>query len=87
VIGKLEEKREQLKDTFTKDYRSEKQKFEDEYSHLNHNCDQISQISIVFQELSSFVEQSDDGKVLSKINDITDFINKSVEDLEGISKN
>ena len=84
MIGKLEEKREQLKVAFTKDYATERLRFEDKSGHLDHNCDQISQINMIFQELACFVEQSDDGKVLSKINDITDFINKSVEDLESI---
>ena len=48
VIGKLEEKREQLKVAFTKDYATERLRFEDKSGHLDHNCDQISQINMIF---------------------------------------
>ena len=48
MIGKLEEKREQLKVAFTKDYATERLRFEDKSGHLDHNCDQISQINMIF---------------------------------------
>ena len=34
-----------------------------------------------------FLEKNNDAKVLTKINDISSFISKSIEDLEKIAKN
>lgn len=34
-----------------------------------------------------FIEKNNDAKILTKINDISSFISKSIEDLEKIAKN
>ena len=34
-----------------------------------------------------FIDKNNDAKVLTKINDISSFISKSIEDLERIAKN
>jgi hypothetical protein len=34
-----------------------------------------------------FIEKNNDAKILTKINDISSFISKSIEDLEKITKN
>lgn len=42
---------------------------------------------MIYGELQEFVERNTDAKILTKINDISDFMNKSIEDLEQITKN
>lgn len=42
---------------------------------------------MIYDELMKFINKNNDAKVLTKINDISQFISKSIEDLERIAKN
>ena len=55
-------------------------------SSLDQNLEDINNIEIIYEELMKFVEKNSDAKVLTKINDISSFISKSIEDLERIAK-
>lgn len=50
------------------------------------NQQEISKIDNIYRELSVFLEKNPDAKVLTKINDISGFMNKSIEDLERITR-
>ena len=50
------------------------------------NAAEILNIDMIYQELQDFVERNSDAKILTKINDISDFMNKSIEDLEKITR-
>lgn len=54
---------------------------------LDQNAEEISNIEIIYDELMIFLDKNNDAKVLTKINDISSFISKSIEDLEKIAKN
>jgi hypothetical protein len=41
---------------------------------------------MIYKELQGFIERNSDAKILTKINDISDFMNKSIEDLEKITR-
>ena len=47
----------------------------------------MQNIEIIYEELMKFIEKNTDAKILEKINDISSFISKSIEDLEKIAKN
>ena len=86
VIKKLEEKRDQLKEEFTAKYTREEERFAQKQEILEvYNRDQAS-IEAIYDDLSRFIERGSDVKVLGKITDITEFIHKSIENLEHISK-
>ena len=53
---------------------------------LDQNAEEISNIEIIYDELIKFIEKNNDAKILTKINDISSFISKSIEDLELIAK-
>ena len=53
---------------------------------LTQNSSEVSNIESIYDELRSFIERNSDAKVLSKIADISSFMNKSIEDLERITK-
>ena len=46
----------------------------------------MANIETIYEELNSFIERNSEAKVLSKISDISSFMNKSIEDLEKITK-
>lgn len=43
-------------------------------------------IEAIYEDLSRFIERGTDAKILTKITDISEFIQKSIENLEHISK-
>lgn len=47
---------------------------------------EIENIDMIYKELQGFIERNSDAKILTKINDISDFMNKSIEDLEKITR-
>lgn len=53
---------------------------------LVQNGSEVTNIESIYDELRSFIERNSDAKVLSKISDISSFMNKSIEDLERITK-
>lgn len=50
------------------------------------NQQEIFKIENIYRELSVFLEKNSDAKILTKINDISGFMNKSIEDLERITR-
>lgn len=86
VIKKLEEKREKLKEDFAVRYDQEEARFNEKMEILEvYNRDQNS-IDTIYDDLQRFIERSTDAKVLTKITDISEFIQKSIENLDHISK-
>lgn len=86
LIKKLEEKREELKTEFSNKYLAEENKILSKTQMLDQNNEEIQNIEIIYDELIKFIEKNNDAKVLTKINDISSFISKSIEDLELIAK-
>ena len=86
VIKKLEEKRDQLKNDFTQKYENEAAKFSFKVEILDQNSVEITNIESIYEELAKFVDRNADAKILTRINDISDFMSKSIEDLERITK-
>lgn len=87
LIKKLEEKRDELKNEFSNRYLQEENKVVGKTQALDQNAEEIQNIEIIYDELMKFLEKNNDAKVLTKINDISSFISKSIEDLEKIAKN
>ena len=86
VIKKLEEKRDKLKEEFAARYNQEESRFNEKMEILEvYNRDQNS-IETIYEDLQRFVERSTDAKILTKITDISEFIQKSIANLEHISK-
>lgn len=50
------------------------------------NALEIENIDIVYKDCQGFIERNSDAKILTKINDISEFMNKSIEDLEKITR-
>jgi len=50
------------------------------------NATEVKNIDKIFNELVSFVEQSNDAQILQKIQDITTFLHKSFADLDVVTK-
>lgn len=86
VIKKLEEKRDQLKFDFNLKYEQEAAKFTFKFDIVESNAAEIANIESIYEELAKFVERNADAKILTRINDISDFMSKSIEDLERITK-
>ncbi len=49
---------------------------------IDQNAEEVQNIEIIYDELMKFIEKNNDAKILTKINDISSFISKSIEDLE-----
>jgi len=86
IIKKMQDKRELLKKDFEERYTSADAIYLDKESSLVQNASEVSNIEAIYDELKSFIERNSDAKVLSKISDISSFMNKSIEDLERITK-
>ena len=86
VIKKLEERRDQLKIDFANRYDEEEAIFNKKLEVLDvYSRDQQS-IEAIYEDLQRFQERGSDAKVLTKIVDISEFIQKSILNLEHISK-
>ena len=86
VIRRLEEKREQLKVDFGAKYDKEAGKFTKKMELLDLFQNDINNIETTYDDLSNFVDRSSHAKVLTKIRHVSDFIQKSIENMEQISK-
>ena len=53
---------------------------------LDQNTDEIASIEIIYGELFKFIEKNSDAKILTRINDISQFISRSIEALERIAR-
>lgn len=53
---------------------------------LDQNTDEIASIEVIYGELFKFIEKNSDAKILTRINDISQFISRSIEALERIAK-
>ena len=62
------------------------EKFLQKQEIINANSVEIVNIDLIYKELQGFIERNSDEKILTKINDISDFMNKSIEDLEKITR-
>jgi type I site-specific restriction endonuclease len=86
VISRLELKRDTLKGEFSDKYDEELMKFISKQEMIGTNSKEIEDIDMIYKELQGFIERNSDAKILTKINDISDFMNKSIEDLEKITR-
>jgi len=64
----------------------EEAKYVNKLETLDANSSEIINIDSIYEELSKFVETNADAKILTKIGDISEFMSKSIEDLERITK-
>ena len=53
---------------------------------MDQNSDEVASIEVIYGELFKFVERNTDAKILTRINDISQFISRSIEALERIAK-
>ena len=86
LMQKIDQKREEMKASLSEKYALEDLKFAQKEKQLEENGEEIRSIEMIYEELNTFMHSQHDAKVLTKINDIGAFLNKSVEDLEGINK-
>ena len=61
-------------------------KFREIETVLQRNADQIKKMDLIKEELCTFMDNNPKGPVLKKINEISDFVQKSSEDLEQIKQ-
>ena len=86
VIKGLEKKRDLLKSDFTGKYEIEEAKYDEKMGTLEVFSNDIGNIESIYDDLSKFIDRSSDAKVLTKISEVSEFIQKSVENLEQIAK-
>lgn len=86
LIAKLQERRDELKAAFEEKYILEENKVLSKNQILDQNTDEIASIEVIYGELFKFIENNTDAKVLTRINDISQFISRSIEALERIAK-
>ena len=85
LIKRMEEKRDSLKEEFKTKYVTEASAMINKIHTLDQYNNDINNIEIVYEELSKFIYKNTDAKIWAKINDISSFISKSIEDLEKIT--
>lgn len=86
LIKRLESRKEELIQDFNKRYEEEDQRINKKREILNKNKEDIETVKNVYEEIVGYIKSNSDAAVLSKIQDITSFVSKSIEDLEGIAK-
>ena len=86
VIKGLESKRDLLKEEFLAKYEAEATRFDEKMGTLDVYGGEIANIESIYEDLSKFIERSSDAKVLTKITEVSEFIQKSIENLEQIGK-
>ena len=57
-------------------------KFTTQLEKLQSNDEAVKKMGLIKEELCSFMDRNPKGPVLKKINDLSDFVHKSNEDLE-----
>jgi hypothetical protein len=75
-----------LKQEFSLKYDEELNTFLKKQEMIEQNSKEIEDIDMIYKELQGFIERNSDAKILTKINDISDFMQKSIEDLEKITR-
>lgn len=71
---------------FTEKYEKEELRFTEKLEQLEiYNNDQNS-IETIYEDLQGFIDRSSDAKILTKIQDISEFMQKSIQNLEHIQK-
>ena len=86
LILKLQERRDELKHAFAEKYIAVVNKVLGKNQVLDQNSDEIASIEVIYGELFKFIERNSDAKILTRINDISNFISRSIEALERIAK-
>ena len=86
VIKGLEDRRDVLKKDFIAKYETEEQKFDGKLETLSVYNNDVENIQSIYDDLEKFVDRSSDAKILMKINEVSEFIQKSAENLETIAK-
>lgn len=71
---------------FSKRYVDEDARIRKKMDKLKENKESIDNIRNMYEEITGYFEQHSDAAVLSKIGEITSFVSKSIEDLQGIGK-
>lgn len=71
LIQKLQERRDELKQTFAEKYITEENKVLSKNQILDQNTDEIASIEVIYGELFKFIEKNSDSKILTRINDIS----------------
>ena len=67
-------------------YEAEATRFDEKMGTLDVYGGEIANIESIYEDLSKFIERSSDAKVLTKITEVSEFIQKSIENLEAIGK-
>ena len=75
-----------MKQEFSLKYDEELNTFLKKQEMIEQNSKEIEDIDMIYKELQGFIERNSDAKILTKINDISDFMQKSIEDLEKITR-
>ena len=102
LIKRMEDKRDSLKEEFKSKYMTEAMTMHNKISMIDKYMTDIGMhsyliqmlkintyienIEIVYEELFKFISKNIDAKIWAKINDISSFISKSIDDLEKIAK-
>ena len=86
LIKRLESRREELIHDFSKRYEEEDQRIKKKREVLSKNKEDIETVKTIYEEIVQFIGSNSDAAALSKIQDITSFVSKSIEDLEAIAK-
>ena len=71
LIQKLQERRDELKQSFAEKYIQEENKVLSKNQILDQNTDEIASIEVIYEELFKFIEKNSDAKILTRINDIS----------------
>lgn len=71
LIMKLQERRDELKQTFAEKYIQEENKILAKNQILDQNTDEIASIEVIYGELFKFIEKNSDAKILTRINDVS----------------
>lgn len=84
VIQKLEAKKAALKSEFEIRYNAEIERFVAKLDIVSQKSGEIDNIATVQQELAKFCNKNSDVKILNKVNEVTDFLTKSTQDLQAV---
>ena len=84
MIEKLEQRKENLSKAFSAVYNVEIGRFEELKVQNRSDFEKIPKMDLVWKELSAFMDKNPQERVINKINDISDFVSHSNEELEQI---
>ena len=81
LIKRLETRREELILDFSKRYEEEDLRIKKKREILSKNKEDIENVKNIYDEIEQYIGSNSDAAVLSKIQDITNFVSKSIENL------